>query len=321
MPPVRTPTPADRRFVLVTGTSSGIGQACARRLSRSGFHVLATVRRLSDADPLMDDPGAGPITPVQLDVTDAHSVAALAEEVAGRCGNAGLAGLVNNAGICVVGPIECVTMEQWRYQFEVNFFGALAVTKAMLPLMRTCVAASGPMSSRLVNMSSVTGQVVSPLFGAYSCSKFAIEALSDALRLELASAGIAVCIINPGTIQSEIWRKEKAGVAALSPNSAARRLYGPLIDNVARYVFKACDKAIPADRVAQAVEDALVRPHPRPRTRVGWEAHVGGRARRLLPDRWFDFLIARTLGIPRTPPSLPDAAFHAASFNASSAVD
>ena len=290
-------TAADRRPVLITGTSTGIGRATAQRLAAAadggGWHVLAGVRHRGDAPP--------GTTPVVLDVTDAASVADAAERVADLCGPGGLAALVNNAGVCVVGPVECVPIDDWRRQFEVNLFGGVAVTQAMLPLLRRRVARCGPWSGRIVNVSSVTGQVASPLFAAYSASKHATEAVSDALRLELAGHGVGVTIINPGTIATEIWRKERAQIDACGPGSPPRRLYGRLIDNVSRYVFAAAERSIPADRIASAIERCLTARRPPVRARVGWEAQVGGRARRLLPERLFDFLMSRSMGVPRTP--------------------
>ena len=156
----------------------------------------------------------------------------------------------------------------------------------------------GGRSARIVNISSVTGQVASPLFAAYSASKHAIEAISDALRLELAGHGIGVSVINPGTIATEIWRKERAQVEACGSGTAARRLYGRLIDNVSRYVFAMAENSIPADRIAVAVERCLMARRSPVRCLVGWEARVGGRARTLLPERMFDFLMARSLGVP-----------------------
>ena len=145
-------------------------------------------------------------------------------------------------------------MDDWRRQFDVNFFGAIAVTQAMLPLLRQHNVAAGPWRARIANMCSITGEVATPLFGAYSASKFALAAFGDALRLELRAHAIHVSTLIPGTIQSEIWRKEKDAVDAIRADADCRRLYGTLIDNVARYVFKCADKALPADRVARAVE-------------------------------------------------------------------
>jgi NAD(P)-dependent dehydrogenase (short-subunit alcohol dehydrogenase family) len=282
---------AEPPAVLITGSSTGIGRATAERLAASGWRVLAGVRRPADAPP--------DTTPVVLDVTDADAVADAADTVAEAVGDAGLAALVNNAGVCVVGPVECVPMCEWRRQFEVNVFGAVAVTQALLPLLRRRVGQRGPGSARIVNVSSVTGQVSSPLFAAYSASKHAVEAVSDALRLELAEHGIGVSIVNPGTIATEIWRKERAQVEQCGPGTATRRLYGRLVDNVTRYVFAAGDRSMPPDRTAAAVERCLTARRSPVRVRVGWEAHVGGRARQLLPERLFDFLMARALGVPR----------------------
>ena len=305
-----TAAAADRRpAVLITGTSTGIGRAAAARLAAAGWNVLAGVRDRADA------PAA--TTPVVLDVTDADSVAAAADAVADHCGPDGLAALVNNAGVCVVGPVECVSMADWRRQFDVNLFGGVAVTQAMLPLLRRHAARrrGARWSARIVNVSSVAGQVASPLFAAYSASKHATEAVSDALRLELAVHGVGVSVINPGTIATAIWSKERAQVdAACGPGTPARRLYGPLIDNVTRFVFAAGDRSPPPDRTAAAIERCLTRRRPPVRVRVGWEAQVGGRARRLLPERLFDLLVARALGVPRRPITGPsdDARWHAA---------
>jgi NAD(P)-dependent dehydrogenase (short-subunit alcohol dehydrogenase family) len=232
-------------------------------------------------------------------VTRESSIAAAEAQIRSCVGKAGLCGLVNNAGICVVGPSECLPLDDWRRQFEVNLFGAIAVTQAMLPMLRQHNAVAGRWAGRIVNMGSITGEVATPLFGAYSASKFALGAFSDALRLELSPHAIHVSTIVPGTIQSEIWRKEREAIDAIAPGSACRQLHGRLIDNVAGYVFRCADKAIPADRVAQAVEHCLRAHRPRIRYRVGWEAQVGSRARKVIPGPLFDWLLRRTLGVPR----------------------
>jgi NAD(P)-dependent dehydrogenase (short-subunit alcohol dehydrogenase family) len=290
-----------RRFVLITGTSTGIGQACAVRLARSGFGVFASVRTDADAQAIER---AGLNTPlgirsVRMDVTDGASIHSAACGIRDHVGADGLCGLVNNAGICVVGPAEYVTLDGWRHQFEVNLFGAIAVTQAMLPLLRTHNAAHGKWSARIINMGSITGEIATPLFGAYSASKFALGAFGDSLRLELRGEGIHVCTLIPGTIQSEIWRKEKEGIDAIRADSSAQKMYGKLIDNVSDYVFQCADKAIPADRVAKAMEHCLLSRSPRLRYLIGWESEVGSRARKLIPDRLFNFLMSKTLGVPK----------------------
>lgn len=260
--------------------------------------MIATVRKTEDGESIE---AAGRSTEfgiqsILLDVADPSSIARAALQLADLVKDHGLYALVNNAGICMVGPTETLSLEQWRYQFEVNFFGALAVTQSLLPLLRQCKGAASFGGTRIVYINSVCGQVSTPLFGAYSASKFAQRALVDCQRLELRSHGVHVCSIVPGTIQSEIWRKEKEGVEALSHQ--ARAHYGPMIENVADYVFRCATKALPADRVAVALEKCLNHHKPKPRYLVGWEAHVGAMARRLIPERVFNYLLAKTLGVP-----------------------
>jgi NAD(P)-dependent dehydrogenase (short-subunit alcohol dehydrogenase family) len=291
------------RFVLITGAGSGIGRACAIRLANKGFRVLATVRTDADAASIeAASPGVPhPIRAVQLDVTDPASISAAAATVQSAVSDDGLFALVNNAGICVVGPSECVSITEWKHQFDVNFFGLIAVTQAMLPLLRTYSKRHISPQPRIVNISSVTGTVPTPLFGAYSASKAAVESLSDTMRRELHGHDIRLSIIIPGTIQSEIWRKEKAGVDALRVRPDCRQLYSRLIDRVAGYVFRVADKAKPADLVAAAVERCLTRRNPPIRVLVAWEARVGVLARWFFPDRVFDFLMRKTFGLGREP--------------------
>ncbi len=288
------------RHILVTGTSTGIGRACALRFAHEGFSVWAGVHKTEEADS-MSQAGADmpiPIRPIQLDVCNLDSIRASEEEIRSYVGNEGLFGLVNNAGICVVGPVEFISLDAWRRQLEVNLFGVVAVTQIMLPLLRVCNAQK-KQGSRIVNMGSITGEISTPLFGAYSASKFALRAMNNALRLELRPEGIHVSLIVPGTIQSEIWRKEKECVAAITTGSPARNHYGTLIDNVSRYVFSCAEQALPAERVADAVLRCFTSTKPRVQYRVGWEAQVGSRAKKFTPDRLFDFLLARKLGVPK----------------------
>ena len=205
---------------------------------------------------------------------------------------------MNNAGICVVGPVECVPLGDWRRQFEVNILGAIAVTQAMLPLLRAHSKNSGHTTSRIVNIGSITGEVSTPVFGAYSTSKFALRGMTDALRLEVRADRIRVCLIVPGTIQSDIWQKEKEGIGAIAARPGVRQLYGTLIDNVAASVFRHAEGALPAERVAEVVERCLTSPRPRGQYRVGWEAEVGWRAKRFIPDWLFGILLARSLKVP-----------------------
>jgi NAD(P)-dependent dehydrogenase (short-subunit alcohol dehydrogenase family) len=295
------PSGVRRGHVLITGTSTGIGRACALKLAQQGFSVWAGILNSEEADSI-EQAGAGApvaIRSVILDVTDMASIRAAEVEIRSHVGDEGLCGLINNAGICVVGPVEFISLEAWRRQLEVNFFGVIAVTQIMLPLLRIYNADHEKHGSRIVNMGSITGEISTPLFGAYSASKFALRAMNDALRLELRPEGIRVSLIVPGTIQSEIWRKEKECVAAITAGSPARQHYGALIDNVSRYVFSCAEQALPAERVADAVLRCLTGAKPQIQYRVGWEAQVGSRAKKFAPDRLFDFLLARKLGVPK----------------------
>jgi NAD(P)-dependent dehydrogenase (short-subunit alcohol dehydrogenase family) len=286
------------RNVLITGCSTGIGRACAVRLAQEGFNVIASVRNEADETSIRADADAGAFRIIRLDVTDAQSIGQAREQMMEIVGDEGLYGLVNNAGICVVGPVECVSMENWREQFEVNLFGTVAVINAMLPLLRKYPRNAAQDNARIININSVCGEIATPVFAAYSASKFALRAMSDCLRLELRSQGIRVCSIMPGTIQSEIWRKEKEGIQAICGQPVACEVYPKLIKNVSDYVFLCADSAIPADRVAYAVQRALQSRKPKDRYNVGWEAHIGAWTRRYFPERLFQFLLGRTLGVP-----------------------
>jgi NAD(P)-dependent dehydrogenase (short-subunit alcohol dehydrogenase family) len=204
--------------VLVTGASTGIGEATARRLAARGFEVLAGVRRAEDAERLRS-PGIEPLT---LDVTDAQQIEAARELVGGR-----IDGLVNNAGIAVTAPQEFLPVDELRRQLEVNVVGQVAVTQAMLPALR---AARG----RVVNVSSVGGRTALPLLGAYNASKWALEALSDSLRRELRHLGVKVSVIEPGGIRTPIWEKGTADAERLREQMSAEGelLYAPLIQAV-----------------------------------------------------------------------------------------
>jgi NAD(P)-dependent dehydrogenase (short-subunit alcohol dehydrogenase family) len=282
------------RTVLVTGASTGIGEACARRLDAMGWRVFAGVRREADAEALRR--GASPrLTPVRLDVTEEAQVRAAAEAVAAAAGgDAGLDGLVNNAGIVVAGPLECLPLAEVRAQLEVNVVGAVAVTQACLPLLRQA-------RGRIVNIGSISGRSAAPFIGAYSASKFALEALTDSLRVELAPWGIEVAIVEPGAIATPIWVKSQAlaerNLSTVDPG--ARALYEEAMAAMRRVVEEAARRAAPADRVADAVAHALTARRPRTRYLVGADARLQAALARLLPDRLRDRLTARFMGLPR----------------------
>jgi NAD(P)-dependent dehydrogenase (short-subunit alcohol dehydrogenase family) len=276
-----------RGAVVVTGASSGIGEACARRLAGLGFQVFAGVRKQADGERLQRDvPG---VTPLVIDVTDAGSIADAAASVEAQTGGR-LAGLVNNAGIAVPAPIEHQPIEDFRRQIEINLIGQVAVTQAFLPQLR---AARG----RIVNMSSIGGKVAVPLLGAYAASKFGLEGFSDTLRRELRPWGIRVAVIEPGTIATPIWDKGIASGDELEANlpEQAKRDYGPLIATVRTASEQGAKTGLPPDAVAEDVAHALTARKPKTRYLVGREAKSRALLARIVGDRVIDAGVARVM--------------------------
>ncbi|MDQ4041106.1 MAG: SDR family oxidoreductase, partial [Actinomycetota bacterium] len=247
--------------VVVTGASSGIGEATAQRLAQAGFRVLAGVRK--DADAERASALHERVEPVRVDVTDQATMDGLAQIV----GNAPLAGLVNNAGISISGPLEFVPLDEWRRQLEVNVIGQVAVTQALLPALRRA-------RGRIVNVGSVGGRVAAPLLSPYTASKFALEGISDSLRRELRGLGVHVAIVEPGAIATRIWEKGTAAAEDMlaSAPPEAEQIYGPVIDAMRKQARQATESAIPPDEVAKAVEHALTAPRPRTRYPIGRDA-------------------------------------------------
>jgi NAD(P)-dependent dehydrogenase (short-subunit alcohol dehydrogenase family) len=264
-------------LALVTGASSGIGRACAQHLHGLGFEVLAGVRDEADAPPGLE--------PVRLDITSEADVAAAADRV-----GAELAVLVNNAGTAIMGPVEGVPLEDWRRQLEVNLIGQIAVTRALLPAL---VQGRG----RIVNMSSIGGRVALPLFGPYAASKFALEAVTDALRREVAQHGVKVVSVEPGAIATPIWDKGLADAQqrldAMPPDVPRR--YERLIGAVRAAARNMGEEGLAPEEVAEAVGRAVTARRPRTRYVIGRQARVQAVLTRLLPDRAFDALIRRAL--------------------------
>jgi NAD(P)-dependent dehydrogenase (short-subunit alcohol dehydrogenase family) len=269
--------------VIVTGASSGIGEATANHLRSRGFDVLAGVRRDEDAERLR---GEG-FQPLLVDVTDAESI----ERARGEVGEGELGGLVNNAGVAVAGPLEFVPIDELRHQLEVNVIGQVAVTQALLPALRR----SG---GRIVNISSVGGRVALPMAGPYAASKFALEAISDSLRREVARHGVHVIVIEPGGIKTPIWEKGGAKADELRAQMPPEvdRLYGDLIRAVGAESEKiATDRGLPPSAVAEVVGEALTARRPRTRYLVGRDAKLRAGLARIVPDRVLDRLIGRAL--------------------------
>jgi NAD(P)-dependent dehydrogenase (short-subunit alcohol dehydrogenase family) len=281
-----------RSAILITGASTGIGRACALELDRRGFRVFSGVRSRSAADSLRAA-ASSQLTPVTIDVTDAASIAAAAEEVGKAVGHSGLFGLVNNAGVAIGGPVEIVPIDKWRRQFEVNVLGQVAVTQAFLPLLRKA-------RGRIVNISSNSGGQAGPYMGPYCASKFALEAITDALRVELRTFGIAVSAVEPGPIQTPIW--EKSNVAAdeavehVAPEVLA--LYQSELDLFRAAINEAARTAAPVERVVRAVVHAMTAKRPKTRYFLGWPVRVCFKGMKMLPDRLRDWIVRKAMGLP-----------------------
>ena len=272
---------------LITGASTGIGRATVLRLAASGWTVLAGVRKTADGEALTDAGGTR-VLPVELDVTDAAQIARAAERV-GEIAPGGLDALVNNAGSVVVGPLELLSLDDLRRQFDVNFFAHVAVTQALIPALRRA-------RGRIVLISSVGGLVTTPYMGPYHASKYALEAAGNSLRMELARSHVQVALVEPGSVVTPIWEKHRDQVDFDVPEEL-REQYGHVPAAMAKALQNTARRGIPPERVAQTIERALTSRRMRARYLVGRDAHVMVWASRLLPDLVFDRVVRRAVGV------------------------
>jgi NAD(P)-dependent dehydrogenase (short-subunit alcohol dehydrogenase family) len=291
------------RSVLVTGASTGIGRATAMRLEAGGWRVFAGVRRQEDADALAAS-GSDRLRPLILDVTDPDQIAAAAERIESEAG--ALHGLVNNAGIAVPGPLETLPIEDFRRQVEVNLTAQVAVTQAMLPLIRRAPAVPFSRSGsernhargRIVFISSIGGRIAFPLNGAYHAAKFGVEAVGDVFRQELMPWDISVSIVEPGSIDTPIWERGEREADAIEARASEsqEQLYGQAIEGFRRVVRATADRGVSPERAADAIEHALTAEHPRTRYLVGADAKVQARIVPVVPTRLWDRLVAYMMG-------------------------
>src|SRR5262249_15678476 len=280
------------RAFLVTGASSGIGRATALLLDRNGFQVFAGVRRSEHGEALRQQ-ASERLTPILLDVTDRHSIEAAARFVADALDGRALAGLVNNAGIDIAGPLETSSVAEVRQQFEVNVIGLLAVTQAFLPLLRQS-------RGRIVNIGSILGRLAIPLIGAYSASKFALIGPHDAFRIELGPWGIHVSLIEPGPVAIPLWSKTHL-LAGMNQErvDAAGKLYATANAAAQAAFTKFGESGISPDKVAAKVLEALTTPNPKPRYLVGRDAKALSWLAALVPDRIRDRILIKRFGLPQ----------------------
>jgi NAD(P)-dependent dehydrogenase (short-subunit alcohol dehydrogenase family) len=277
------------RTLLITGASTGIGQACALAFDCEGWTVFAGVRREEDGRGLAAK-ASSRLSWLILDVTNRGQIAAARDTIEAACGEGGLDALVNNAGVAVAAPVEFVPAAELRQQFDVNVFGLVDVTQTFLPLLRKA-------RGRIVNIGSIAGRVTTPLMSPYCASKHAVEAITDALRLELKPWDIGVSVIEPGVVATPIWEKGTAQMqdrlATMPPE--ALELYDPLIRAISRIVKGAPRRAVSPEAVVNAVRHALESSRPRPRYVVGRDAKIRLFLQTLLPRRMMDGLILRFL--------------------------
>jgi NAD(P)-dependent dehydrogenase (short-subunit alcohol dehydrogenase family) len=280
------------KTVLITGASRGIGKVSALRMARAGWHVYAGVRKEEDGAKLvagLEQGATGKIEPVLLDITDQSAIDALKSALPEQ-----LDALVNNAGTAIDGPVEALTSERLREQLEVNLVGQVAVTRALLPKIR---AAGG----RIVFVSSVSGMVSTPWMGAYCASKFALEGLVDALRIELRPWKIPVSLVEPSNTRTDIWEDAEAvldvGLAAMS--DAERALYDGHAKGVRKTLRLMLKTAAPPENVAASIEKALTARRPRARYIVGTVAKLQAHSSRMTPTVLLDFVLAKATGTPK----------------------
>jgi len=284
-------------LALITGASTGIGRATTLHLAGKGWTVLAGVRDPSAGERLVADSAPpGRVIPLALEVTDsvqiAQAAARVEQEIAdgGASSPGGLDALINNAGIGVGGPLELIPPEDLRRQFEVNVFAQMAVTQALLPALRRA-------HGRIVFVSSIGGRVAMAFTAPYAASKHAVEALGDALRVELHSSGIQVALVEPGAVATPIWDKARTDADAVSIPPELQAEYGNIPAAMRKVLADTARRGVAPELVAQTIERALTAPRMKARYVVGRDAKVMLLVKRLLPDLVFDRVARRALGV------------------------
>jgi NAD(P)-dependent dehydrogenase (short-subunit alcohol dehydrogenase family) len=281
-----TALPEIQEIAIITGASTGMGAATARELARRGFHVLAGVRRDRDADAIK---GPG-IDPLIIDITNPDHIRALATRVHGDPQGRTVRALVNNAAIAVNAPVEVFAIDEWRRLFEVNLFGHIAVTQTLLPAL---IRSKG----RVVNISSVGGRIAMATYGPYASAKFALEAVSDSLRREIAPFGVQVVVVEPGAVRTEMAGRAIAAAhelaSIMTPEQSQR--YGGLVQAITAQAAWFTESGLSADAAAKVIAKAVTARKPRTRYTIGRDAALLTLSARILPDRILDRVFAAAL--------------------------
>jgi NAD(P)-dependent dehydrogenase (short-subunit alcohol dehydrogenase family) len=278
------------RSVVITGASTGIGWACAKVLLDKGFRVFGSVRKPADAERLRSEFGTS-FTPLVFDVTDEAAVLGAGREVRAALNGETLAGLVNNAGIAVAGPVLELSADEFRRQMNVNVIGPIITTQAFGPLLGADPSLKGP-RGRIVMMSSVAGRNGNPLLSAYSASKHAIDGLSESLRREMMLFGIDVVIVAPGAVKTPIWGKAEEVDISQYQNSP----FYPALQKIRKFMLHLGESGLPAEKIAECVFEALTAAHPKVRYQITPDP-VRHLVTAILPKRTVDGIIAKRLGL------------------------
>jgi NAD(P)-dependent dehydrogenase (short-subunit alcohol dehydrogenase family) len=278
------------RSVVITGASTGIGWACAKYLLDKGFRVFGSVRKPADAERLRSEFGTN-FTPLMFDVTDEAQVLAAGREVHAALNGQTLAGLVNNAGIAVAGPVLELSADEFRRQMNVNVIGPIVTTQAFGPLLGADPSLKGP-HGRIVMISSLAGRNGNPLLSAYSASKHALEGLAESLRREMMLFGIDVIIVAPGAVKTPIWGKAEEVEISSYQNSP----FYPALQKIRKFMLQLGENGLPAEKIAECVFEALTTAHPKVRYQIAPNP-LEQLARSILPKRTVDRIIAKRLGL------------------------
>ncbi|MEM8943911.1 MAG: SDR family oxidoreductase [Planctomycetota bacterium] len=278
------------RSVLITGCSTGIGRASARLLAERDFLVFAGVRCLDHAEAILDSKLPN-LQPVLLDVTSEENVEAIVQDIAEACPN-GLYAVVNNAGVGLPAAVELSRLDDVRNLFEVNTIAPLRIIQNCLPLLRKG-------NGRVVNISSMNGTMALPMVGAYSASKFALEALSDTLRVELRPWRIPVSIVRPGQVRTSIFDKARLAIERQRREipEQLKDGYDRMYSRAAQFNERGAKSPTSPEKVAHVVLQALKARRPSPRYHVGIDAHGMNFANAVMPQRLIDRALARVMRV------------------------
>jgi NAD(P)-dependent dehydrogenase (short-subunit alcohol dehydrogenase family) len=280
------------KAILITGVSTGIGNAAARALVERGYQVFGSVRRQEDAERLQEELGDH-FTPLLFDVTDSAAITAAVKQVAEATGSEGLYALVNNAGIVIPGPLKYMPLEDFRAHFDVNLFGLMDVTQQFLPLLGAAENSPYP-PGRIINISSTSGRVAYPFMGAYAATKHALEGFSDSLRRELMLYGVDVIVIQPGTTNTPIVHKFADQIRRYEETD-----YGRMFAMLEEQMADREKSGLPVSKVVEAIVTAVESPRPKARYAVPRKWLGSWILPRLLPDRWLDRVVDSRLDIKK----------------------